>query len=204
MIAFATAKLVENRIASIRMELDAGPTKGSETVKGILARHNCGPDDAQPFNILLNAYDDSGALTRAVGFVEGVYHKTPLLLEGIFSRCRQVVYLHVFFIEDDCQKYGIATSVLDCLPKLIGSEMGGIVDAVVLAPVPQYKAADGKVVQMPLGLDFFIAYRKLIGFYAKRGFRFTQSMSMMGKPVGHDENYHDPGMWRDSASYPPL
>jgi|GEM_PF-2617689 len=183
MVTFIAPGLLDKGIALVGMELDLDTSKISNSVKETLARYEYNPDVAQPFTVSLNAFDRNDKPIAVLGFAEGVLHKKPLLLDDAFKYCRQVLYLHMLYIEKEYEKCGVATNVLDYLPKLIDTEMVATIDAVVLAPVPQYKGPDGQIVQLPLGIEFLVNYRKLVNFYSKRNFHFCQSFLLMGRMV---------------------
>ncbi len=184
MITFSTPRLLEKGIARAYMELDPDTSKVSHSVKELLKRHHFGSEEAQPFIVTIHAYDLDNRQV-VLGKAEGVHHKKlpPLILEENYRNCQQMIYLNLLFVESAYEKCGIATSVLEYLPVLINVEMGASIEAIILSPVPQYKSADGRIEQIPFGIEFLVEYRELVGFYTKCNFSFCQSISHMGKRI---------------------
>ncbi len=183
MVTFSTPRLLEKGIATVHMDLELDTSKISSLVKDTLERHQFGPKDAQPFIVTLNAYDLSNKWIAVLGTAEGVHHKTPLslVLDETYGNCRQPLYLNMLFVEREYEKCGIASSVLEHMPELINGEMGASIDAIILAPVPQYRNAEGRIVQLPFGMEFLIKYKELVHFYSNRKFTFCDSIGYMGR-----------------------
>lgn len=182
MITFNTPRLLEKGITEAYIELDPDTSKIGHSVNETLEKHHFGPEDAQPFIVNIYAYDLTNRKV-ALGTAEGVHHKKipPMFLDDDYRDCRELLFLTMVFIEKPYEKCGIATSVLDYLPKLVDTEMGGSIDAIFLSPVPQYKNTYGKITQLPFGVEFLIKYKELLVFYSKRNFSICDSLSFMGR-----------------------
>ena len=183
MITFTTPKLLEKGITTVQMEVTA--LEAGKSVMNLLAREGLNTDEAQPFTVSISAFDQNNELVAVIGTVSGVYHKETcnLVLDKEFEDSKQILYLDMLYIEKEYEECGVATNVLELLPKLINAELNAVVDAIMIAIVPLRKNDDGQIVQMEMNTEFFIKLHMSIKFYSKRGFALCELPFLLGKKV---------------------
>jgi GNAT superfamily N-acetyltransferase len=142
---------------------------------------------AQPFTVYFVAYKHDGKQIGIIGRADGVLHRDEparyMKIDMRYHGCREIIYLNTIYVESVYEGCGIATNVLERLPELVNETMNGMVDAILLAPVPQVKGPDGQIVQMPMGVEYMAKWIYLTKFYGKRGFRLFNDFLSMGKII---------------------
>lgn len=170
------------------VKLCLDPAKMLGTTPRTLARNGIGDDIAQPFLLTIYAHDPPGDLTE-VGLVQAVHHKSlrEFELEPPYNACRQLVYVDLLYVDPQHSGCGLATRVLESLPEIVSAELGGCADAIILAPVPQYRDESGDIKQLPMGREYLAQYLSLIKFYKKRGFTPFMGPLLLGKLLLKEE-----------------
>ena len=183
MSTFITSKLSERGIATVKLEV--GTFKVSASIMMLLARSGLTTDTAQPFSASVKAYNEKNELIAELGVAEGVYHKETrmLTIDEDYHDCKQILFLTMLFTEKEYESRGVATNVLELLPKVINNEFGAKIDAFVLSPIPHCKNSEGQIKQLQLGTEFDDQLSKLLKFYSKRGFVGLTSTFAMGKKL---------------------
>ena len=166
----------------------------SLTIAQALSRNKFSSDDAQPFSLTITGHDDREKKVVVLGRVDAVLHKNTgiLRLGENLKSSNSVVFIYTLFVETDFSGCGIATYVLEQLHTWVKQKLGYEVDALLLSPVPQFKNEEGIIVQVPMGVEYFILLMKLISFYTERGFNSCDDLLIMAKQI-NSEGVKKPG-----------
>ena len=182
-IEINTEKLHNKGIETVEVEFNTEYI--NPAIEQVLARSTYSSDDVQVFSLTIKGHDNRAESVAILGNVDAVLHRNTksLMLSDNLKSCKSVVFIYTLYIETDFSGCGIASYILERLHIWVKQELGCAVDAVLLAPVPQYKNKEGAIVQVPIGVEYFIQVMKLIDFYKDRGFEFCDDLLIMAKPT---------------------